>query len=77
LEPDYAEAYRWLAMNYWMGEVQSAGPTQPTRSLALELARKAVAIDPNDTGCRWILAYLLADERSFAEADAGFAKAIE
>ncbi|NNG73109.1 adenylate cyclase, partial [Rhizobium laguerreae] len=77
LEPDYAEAYRWLAMNHWMGEVHSAGPTQPTRSLALELARKAVAIDPNDAGCRWVLAYLLAYERSFAEADAGFAKAIE
>ncbi|MGO8658824.1 adenylate cyclase, partial [Rhizobium ruizarguesonis] len=27
--------------------------------------------------CRWVLAYLLAYERSFAEADAGFAKAIE
>ncbi|NEJ09062.1 adenylate cyclase [Rhizobium leguminosarum] len=77
LDPDYAEAYRWLAMNHWMGEVHSAGPTQPTRSLALELARKAVAIDPNDAGCRWVLAYLLAYERSFAEADAGFTKAIE
>jgi tetratricopeptide (TPR) repeat protein len=43
----------------------------------LELARKAVAIDPNDAGCRWILAYLLAYERSFAEADAEFAKAID
>ncbi|MFW8645224.1 tetratricopeptide repeat protein [Rhizobium beringeri] len=77
LDPDYAEAYRWLAMNHWMGEVHSGGPTQPTRSLALELARKAVAIDPNDAGCHWIPAYLLAYERSFAEADAEFAKAIE
>ncbi|GLR59002.1 adenylate cyclase [Rhizobium indigoferae] len=77
LDPNYAEAYRWLAMNHWMGEVHSGGPTQPTRSLALELARKAVMIDPNDAGCRWILAYLLAYERSFAEADAEFAKAIE
>jgi TolB-like protein len=77
LDPDYAEAYRWLAINHWMGEVHSGGPTQPTRSLALELARKAVAIDPNDAGCRWILAYLLAYERSFDEADAEFAKAIE
>ena len=36
-----------------------------------------MAIDPNDAGCRWVLAYLLAYERSFAEADAEFAKAIE
>ncbi|MDU0307219.1 winged helix-turn-helix domain-containing tetratricopeptide repeat protein [Rhizobium sp. 10PS4] len=77
LDPDYAEPYRWLAINHWMGEVHSGGPTEPTRKTALQLAGKAVAIDPNDAGCRWILAYLLAYERSFAEADAEFAKAIE
>ncbi|MBY5651675.1 adenylate cyclase [Rhizobium leguminosarum] len=77
LDPDYAEPYRWLAINHWMGEVHSGGPTEPTRKTALQLARKAVAIDPNDAGCRWVLAYLLAYERSFAEADAEFARAIE
>ncbi|MGO6943781.1 winged helix-turn-helix domain-containing tetratricopeptide repeat protein [Rhizobium johnstonii] len=77
LDPDYAEPYRWLAINHWMGEVHSSGPTEPARKIALQLARKAVVIDPNDAGCRWILAYLLAYERSFAEADAEFAKAIE
>lgn len=77
LDPDYAEAYRWLAMNHWMGWVHSGGPVESSRKTALELARKAVAIDPNDAGCRWVLAYLLAYERSFAEADAEFARAIE
>ncbi|ACP25361.1 adenylate cyclase [Sinorhizobium fredii NGR234] len=77
LEPEYAEAYRWLAINHWMGWVHSGGPTESSRTVALELARKAVAIDPNDAGCRWVLAYLLAYERSFAAADAEFAKAIE
>ncbi|MBX5011037.1 winged helix-turn-helix domain-containing tetratricopeptide repeat protein [Rhizobium lentis] len=77
LDPDYAEAHRWLAMNHWMGWVHSGGPTESTRGIALQLARKAVAIDPNDAGCRWVLAYLLAYERDFAEADAQFAKAIE
>lgn len=77
LDPDYAEAYRWLAMNHWMGWVHSGGPTESSRSTALELARKAVAIDPDDAGCRWVLAYLLAYARSFAEADAEFAMAIE
>ncbi|PDT33676.1 adenylate cyclase [Rhizobium sp. M10] len=77
LDPDYAEAYRWLAMNHWMGWVHSGGPTEATRRIALQLARKAVAIDPNDAGCRWVLAYLLAYERDFAAADAEFAKAIE
>ncbi|NGN43153.1 adenylate cyclase [Mesorhizobium sp. CGMCC 1.15528] len=77
LDPEYAEAYRWLAMNHWMGWVHSGGPTVASRSVALELARKAVAIDPNDAGCRWVLAYLLAYERSFVEADAEFEHAIE
>lgn len=77
LDPDYAEAYRWLAMNHWMGWVHSGGPAESTRRVALQLARKAVAIDPNDAGSRWILAYLLAYERSFSDSDAEFAKAVE
>jgi TolB-like protein/tetratricopeptide (TPR) repeat protein len=77
LDPEYAEAYRWLAMNHWMGWVHSGGPTESARSVALELARKAVAIDPEDAGCRWVLAYLLAYERDFAGADREFAHAIE
>lgn len=77
LDPEYAEAYRWLAMNHWMGWIHSGGPTESSRSIALELARKAVSIDANDAGCRWVLAYLLAYERSFAQADAEFARAIE
>jgi len=64
-------------MNHWMGWVHWGEPIEPNRSLALELARKAVAIDPNDAGCRWVLANLLAYERRFAEADAEFAKAFE
>lgn len=77
LDPDYAEAYRWLAMNHWMGLVHSGGPTQADRSVALDLARKAVTLGPDDAGCRWVLAYLLAYERHFAEADQEFAKAVE
>lgn len=77
LDPDYAEAHRWLALNHWMGWVHSGGPTEASRSIALELARKAVALDPGDAGGRWALGYLLAYERSFAEADVEFARAIE
>lgn len=77
LDPDYAEACRWLAMNHWMGWVHWGEPIDPNRRIALELARKAVAIDPNDAGCRWVLGNLLAYERSFDEADAEFARAFE
>ncbi len=76
LDPAYAEAHRWLALNHWMGRVHDGGPNDADRSVALELARKAVALDANDAGCRWVLAYLLAYERKFAEADAEFEKAI-
>ncbi|UWU18612.1 winged helix-turn-helix domain-containing tetratricopeptide repeat protein (plasmid) [Rhizobium sullae] len=76
LDPDYAEAYRWLAMNHWMGWIHAGGPTESTRSAALELARTAVALDPNDAGCRWVLAYLLAYERRFTEADTEFTTSI-
>ena len=77
LDPDYAEAYRWLAMNHWMGWVHWGEPVEPNRRIALELARKAVAIDPNDAGCRWVLGNLLAYEHSFEEADAEFARTFE
>lgn len=77
LDPDYAEAHRWLAMNHWMGWVHWGEPVDPNRRIALELARKAVAIDPNDAGCRWVLGNLLAYERSFEESDAEFARAFE
>ncbi|TJX36931.1 MAG: adenylate cyclase, partial [Mesorhizobium sp.] len=77
LDPDYAEAYRWLAMNHWMQWVHWGAPVDPNRRIALDLARKAVAIDPNDAGCHWVLGNLLAYERRFDEADAEFAKAFE
>lgn len=76
LDPDYAEPYRWMAMNRWMGWIHSGGPTESDRGAALELARKAVALAPDDAGCRWALAYLLTYERDFDEADAQFAKAV-
>jgi TolB-like protein len=76
LDPDYAEAYRWLAINHCMGWVHAGGPSESSRKIALDLARKAVALDPDNAGCHWVLAYLLAYARSFTDADAEFARAI-
>jgi TolB-like protein/DNA-binding SARP family transcriptional activator len=76
LDPDYAGPYRWLALNHWMGWVHAGGPDEPSRGVALDVAQKAVAIDPDDAGCRWVLAYLLAYARRFDEADAEFRRAL-
>jgi len=43
----------------------------------VETAEKAVALDPNDAGCRWVLGYVLAHERRWPESDAHFAAALE
>lgn len=77
LDPEYAEAHRWLAMNHWLGWLLWGEPVEAARSRALELARKAVALDPNDAGCHWVLGNLLTYERCFADADREFARAIE
>lgn len=77
LDQDYAEAHRGLAMNHWSRWVHWREPADPHRGVALDLARKAVALDPYDSGCHWVLGNLLAYERRFDEADAEFAKAVE
>jgi TolB-like protein len=76
-DPEYAEAHRWLAMNYFLGWLLWGEPVEPARSRALEHAHKAVALDPNDAGCHWVLGNVLTYERRFAEADREFARAIE
>ena len=77
LDPEYAEAHRWLAMNHWLGWLLWGEPVEPARTRALEIARRAVALDPNDAGCHWVLGNLLAYERCFDDAEREFTKAIE
>jgi TolB-like protein/Tfp pilus assembly protein PilF len=76
LDPLYAEPHRWLALNRWLGWLQWGEEVDVNRRLAVELARKAVALDPNDAGCRWILGTVLAYERRWPESDAEFATAL-
>jgi adenylate cyclase len=58
IDPDFAEAHAWLAINYWMGWAQLGGMMEPNRSLALTAARTAVALDPEDAGGHMILGYI-------------------
>jgi tetratricopeptide (TPR) repeat protein len=77
LDPNYAEAHRWLAFVLWESWANWGSPTNDARKrLAMETAQKAVALDPNDGGCRWVLAHILAYARRWEESEAEFAEAI-
>lgn len=72
LDPGYAEAHRWLALNLWLGWEFFDAPIDPNRARALAEAQRAVALDPNDAGNRWVLALILGHERRWTESDAEF-----
>jgi tetratricopeptide (TPR) repeat protein len=76
LDPGYAEAHRWLAFNLWTAWAHWGEPMEPNRRLAHETAQKAVALDPNDAGTRWVLGLVLAEESRWTEAEAEFAAAL-
>ncbi|MBY5336638.1 adenylate/guanylate cyclase domain-containing protein [Rhizobium leguminosarum] len=77
LEPSYAEALGLLAYNRWLAWTHFGEPEDPNRRMAVTFAQKAVDLDPNDAGCRYVLGTILAYERRWEESDAAFAKALE
>ena len=80
LDPEYAEAIRWLAFtlwSYWSHSIGSQDSEVSERPESLQLAERAVALDPNDAGNHWVLGYLLAFERRWAESESEFAAALE
>ncbi|MBY5370936.1 adenylate/guanylate cyclase domain-containing protein [Rhizobium leguminosarum] len=77
LEPSYAEALGLLAYNRWLAWTHFGEPEDPNRRMAVTFAQKAVDLDPNDAGCRYVLGTILAYERRWEESEAAFAKALE
>ena len=65
-------AHRWLAFNLWTSWAHWGEPMEPNRSKSVALAERAVVLDPNDAGCRWVLGHVLAFERRWPESDAAF-----
>jgi TolB-like protein len=77
LDPHYAEAHRWLAVDLWQGWVQWGEPAERNRLAAVATAERGVTLDPNDAGCHLALGHLLAYERRWPESEAAFAAVLE
>jgi len=76
LDPGYAEAHRWLAICIWVEWRFADDSEDADLNTALTTAERAVALDPNDAGSRWVLGYLLAIKRRWHESDTQFAAAL-
>ncbi len=70
IDPNYAEAHRWLALNIFLAS--SFWDATLERQRGVSEAERAVAIDPNDAGNHWVLAIVLGHQRRFEEAEAEF-----
>jgi tetratricopeptide (TPR) repeat protein len=77
LDPQYAEAHRWLALCLSDAWKLWGEPIEPNRRVAIEMAERAVALDPNDAGNRCVLGHVLPSERRWPESDAEFAAALK
>ena len=77
LDPDFAEAHRLLALSWSMTWVLGGEPKEPNLRFSIAAAQKALELDPNDAGARWVNALLLTDQRRWDEAEAEFAVALE
>ncbi len=76
MDPNYAEAYRWLAMGQCVGWLHYNAPREPYRKLAMENARKAVALDPADAANHSVLGFVLMNDTLLEEAEAELQSAL-
>ena len=68
LDPNYAEAYRWLALSQSIAWAHMNRPMDPFRQLSMASAKRAVELDPEDSGSHWVLAFVLLYERRWDES---------
>jgi Tfp pilus assembly protein PilF len=70
IDPNYAEAHAYLAMTHWLGWTNWQEPVNPNRQLALQHARRGVALDPNDPFAHLVLGFVLGYEHQYEESAA-------
>lgn len=72
LDPGFADAYAWLAINHNFGWKFWGEPVDPHRSKSRALAEQAVSLDPDSADAHWILGDILAYDGELAKALAEF-----
>jgi TolB-like protein/cytochrome c-type biogenesis protein CcmH/NrfG len=77
LDPEFAEAHRWLAFSLQHSWLLWGEPLEPNRRLSLAMAQKAIVLDPNDADARCVYGLLLTREQRWTEAEAEFAVALK
>jgi hypothetical protein len=60
LDPEFAEAYAWLAMTHHFGYMYCGEPTEEHRPLARSLAQQAVSLESDNASAHVILGYVRA-----------------
>jgi TolB-like protein/Tfp pilus assembly protein PilF len=68
LDPNYADAHRWLAVSQCEAWVFRNHPMNPLGQQSMASARRAVELDPENSGTHWVFAYILLLERRWDES---------
>lgn len=76
LDPNYCEAHWQLANALIFGWLIWGDPPEPGRRKALELAQRAVDIDPQDSTARSTLGYILLNDRRWDDAELQYDEAL-
>jgi len=76
IDPMYAEPHRWIAFSRLLRWVHGMEAEHPHRALAVEHARTAVGLDPQDAANQWVMAWVLSYEHLIPETEQAFAKAL-
>jgi len=78
LDPNYAHAYAQLAfVHSYLHMYNWTEDTDRSLEIALEMARKAVALNPDDYYNHWILGRAYKNNRDFDRGMAGYERALE
>jgi adenylate cyclase len=76
LDPNYAQAYAWLAFVHSnLHAYKRTEDTDRSLEIAFEMARKAVALSPDDYWSHWALGYVVKETGDFDRALAEYERA--